>query len=126
MSTYGSLAVWSTQGMEKSHYTAKTVYHKHTQHSGTVARRSAIIQTYEWWFRVIQHREYEIIKRAEQLQNAPFVDHQLRARRLQSFLNSSAQAKHVAWRESRLRHGRIWVQPETIVLETQADENVVQ
>ena len=93
---------------------------------GTVARRSAIIQTYEWWFRVIQYREYEITKRAEQLQNAPIVDHQLRARRLHSFLSSSAQAKHATWRETRFRRGRIWVQLETIALETHDDKNVDQ
>ena len=107
--------------------TAKTAYHKHIQqfrrneHAG-----SSTIQTYEWWFRVIQHKEYEITKRVEQLQNAPIVDHQLRARQLHSFLSSSAQAKHAAWRETRVRRGRIWIQPETIALETHDDENVVQ
>jgi hypothetical protein len=50
---YGIHAVWSTQGMEKSHYQAKISFHKHTQHSGTAKHHSAIVQTFEWWYRVV-------------------------------------------------------------------------
>ena len=56
---YGSLALWSTQGMEKSHYQCKTSFSKHTQHGGGVNGHSAIIQAFEWWYRLIQHREEE-------------------------------------------------------------------
>jgi hypothetical protein len=54
---YGSIAIWSTQGMEKTHYQAKTAYTKHTQHDGTDLGHSAIVQIFEWWYRVIQHQQ---------------------------------------------------------------------
>ena len=34
MNKYGSLEMWSTQGMEKSHYRARGVFFKHTRHGG--------------------------------------------------------------------------------------------
>jgi hypothetical protein len=52
---YGSLAVWSCQGMEKMHYAAKSAFQRHTQHGGGTGRVSPIVQTYEWWYKGIQH-----------------------------------------------------------------------
>jgi hypothetical protein len=50
---YGSLSVWSCQGMEKSHYAAKAAYQAYTQHGGTRNKTSAILQLYEHWYRNI-------------------------------------------------------------------------
>ena len=41
--TYGSLLVWSTQGMEKNHYAAKKSFVKHSQHNGTSLCHSTIV-----------------------------------------------------------------------------------
>lgn len=41
---YGSLSIWSCQGMEKSHHAAKAATQAHTQHGGTGNRTSIIIQ----------------------------------------------------------------------------------
>jgi hypothetical protein len=40
---YGSLCVWSCQGMEHSHHAAKSAYQRHTQHSGGKTRKSALL-----------------------------------------------------------------------------------
>ena len=53
---YGSLAVWSCQGMENSHHAAKTTYSGHTQHSGGKLKKSPLLQTFQHWFRIVGHR----------------------------------------------------------------------
>jgi hypothetical protein len=93
---YGNLAVWSTQGMEKSHYQAKTAFHKHTQHSGTAKHHSAIVQTFEWWYRVVQHKQYKIEK-DEVLSTADAAAQAVKDARRQSSLSSTAVVKHAAW-----------------------------
>ena len=110
---YGSLAVW-TQGMEKSHYQAKTAFHKHTQHSRTAKHHSAIVQTFEWWYRVMQHKQYKIEK-DEVLSTANAAAQAVKDARRQSFLSSTAAAKHVAWRATRKREGSHWA-PEISTL----------
>lgn len=45
--------------MEKSHASAKSAYQRHTQHGGTKQRISPIVQTFQHWYRIVQHRENE-------------------------------------------------------------------
>ena len=126
VSKYDSLAIWSIQGMEKSHYAAKTAYHKHIQHSGGKNRSSAIIQTYEWWFRVIQHREYDQEKKAvycDQTKGA--AGEVVTASRHQSFLTSEASAKHALWRATQVRHGSRWAPSQPNILgEVESDDHL--
>lgn len=105
---YGSLALWSTQGMEKTHYATKTAYVKHTQHFGTNQRHSPIVQQFEWWYRTIQHREFEREKTTLQIECA-IVDREQGDVRRQTLLSSTAAEKHRAWRAIRRRDGSRWV-----------------
>lgn len=114
---YGSLSVWSCQGMEYSHYAAKSAYNKHTQHGGGRSKKSPLVQTYQHWYRIIQHRFREI-KKEEQLQhdNNAFqnseagIDIETRVWiRRKAAANSSAQAHAALWRDKCDRVGSKYV-----------------
>lgn len=47
----GPLAIWSTQGMEKSHYQARTSYFRCTRHGGGQIRTNALVELYNWFYR---------------------------------------------------------------------------
>jgi hypothetical protein len=51
MDKYGSLEIWSTQGMEKSHYRARGVYFKNTRHGGGRVRSYYLEEMFNWFFR---------------------------------------------------------------------------
>ena len=55
---YGSLSMWSCQGLEYSHKAAKSAYQRYAQHSGgkTKTKKNPILQTYEHWYQIIQDR----------------------------------------------------------------------
>jgi hypothetical protein len=53
---YGSLAVWSCQGMEDSHHAAKIAYQRHMQHSGGRKKKSLLVQLFQHWYRIVAHR----------------------------------------------------------------------
>lgn len=105
---YGSLSVWSCQGLENSHHAAKNAYHKHTQHGGSKHRISPLIQTYQHWYRIIQHRFHNKdnipVMFAEDLPSDIILQ-----RRREASLNSSASAHHAIWRSKCIRKGRKWV-----------------
>lgn len=104
--TYGSLAVWSTQGMEKSHYAAKTAFVKHSQHNGTSLRHSAIVQSFQWWYRVIQHREIDRERKEARASNPIILATEAVAQKRRQASNSStANARHAEWRRGRVRAG---------------------
>lgn len=107
---YGSLAVWSTQGMEKSHYAAKTAYMKHSQHDGTAQHNSSILQVFQWWYRVIQHREHKKVK-DKQFENNPLViaTRTLAANRREASLTSCAVQRWTEWRNTCQRNGSRFV-----------------
>lgn len=47
----GPLAIWNTQGMEKSHYQARTSFFKCTRHGGGQTRSNALIELFDWFYR---------------------------------------------------------------------------
>ena len=47
---YGSLSIWSTQGMEKAHYQARTSYFKHTRHGGGVEKANSLEELHQWTY----------------------------------------------------------------------------
>ena len=51
MDKYGSLEIWNTQGMEKSHYRARGVFFKNTQHGGGRVRSCYLEEMFNWFFR---------------------------------------------------------------------------
>ena len=51
MNKFGSLDIWSTQGMEKYHYRAKGVYFKNTRHGGGgLVRSSYLREMFDWFY----------------------------------------------------------------------------
>lgn len=109
---YGSLSVWSCQGMEKSHHAAKAATQGHTQHGGTAARTSVIVQQYEWWYRCIQHRyTRKEQKRLAESRAIPVDPSAIAAaaRRRDAWWASGAAEALGAWRSSRHRDGNRWV-----------------
>ena len=53
----GSLAIWSTQGMDHSHWQARCGFHKVTSHGGGLHQQSALKQLLMWWYRKIAVRK---------------------------------------------------------------------
>lgn len=47
----GPLATWNTQGMEKSHYQAKTSLFRCTRLGGGKTRSNALIELFNWFYR---------------------------------------------------------------------------
>ena len=54
---YGSLALWSTQGMERSHYQAKGSYFKNTQHGGGGKKSNALHEMFNWFYQTLGGRK---------------------------------------------------------------------
>jgi len=96
--------------MEASHHAAKATYHRHTQHFGGKYRKSPLKQTFEHWFRIIQHRlrnKEELIQNENELYDLD-VEAACQVRRERS-LNSSAQTHWEEWRASMKRDGSLWI-----------------
>ena len=47
---YGSLNMWSAQGMEKSHYATRCAYFKSTHHGSGVFCSNALHEMFEWFY----------------------------------------------------------------------------
>ena len=106
---YGSLAVWSTQGMEKSHYVAKMAFSKHTQHDGTKKHCPSIVQTFQWWYRIIQEKEEQKEREKMKINDPAFaIAQELAEKRRQASLLSMASGNHAEWLRSCVREGRKW------------------
>ena len=98
MMKYESLLVWSIQGMEKSHYEAKMTYTKHMQHFGTLKYHLPIVQTFQWWYKVIQEREHKREK-VRALASSPTViaTWALAEKKRQAYLSSAGSERHSEW-----------------------------
>ena len=48
---YGSLGIWGTQGMEKSHKLARTMYHRCTQKGGSSNQSNVLLQMGQAFYR---------------------------------------------------------------------------
>lgn len=110
--SYGSLSVWSYQRMEYSHYAAKSAYQRHTQHNGGKSKKSPLLQTYQHWYRIIQHRFQEQVEKSSERENHEgeqwlTMEAQIEKRR-EASLNSPAQAHHLLWRQKCHRIGSKW------------------
>ena len=111
---YGSLAVWSCQGMENSHHAAKSAYQRHTQHFGGKVKKSPLVQTYQHWYRIIAHwfRNKDTILTAIDLEAKLQGESAILARR-EASRRSSAAAHSALWREKCTRVGSKWIPNET-------------
>jgi hypothetical protein len=114
---YGSLSVWSCQGMEKSHHAAKAANQAHTQHGGSKARPSAIVQQYQHWYRNIQHRyarkaanEAAAELETESVNNGSIISTlAAKSAKRDSWMASTPAIAHNDWRSTRVRVGRVWM-----------------
>ncbi|MCO5559303.1 hypothetical protein L7F22_012899 [Adiantum nelumboides] len=55
---YESLAIWSTQGMEKTHYQARTGYFSHTRHGGGADKANSLEELHQWTYRKLMHKSH--------------------------------------------------------------------
>jgi hypothetical protein len=109
---YGSLSVWSCQGLEFSHDAAKAAFHKHTQHGGGRIKKSPLLQTYEHWFRIIQHRFYNKELEASVIDTTDESNEARIQRRREASINSSAALHSAQWRARCQSKGSRWVPAE--------------
>jgi hypothetical protein len=94
--------------MEKSHHATKATTQCHTQHGGTSARISIILQQYQHWYRNIQHKYAR--KAAKDLADSQHPTPDLAAiaavrRRREAWSASTVASGHQAWREGCVCHG---------------------
>jgi len=97
--------------MEFSHHAAKAAYHRHTQHGGSLHKKSPILQTYEHWYRIVQHRFYNKEHESEEDKNLES-EERVRKRR-EASVNSSAIEHAAAWRAQCTRVGSHWIRNTT-------------
>lgn len=50
---YGAPGIWSTQGLDKSHYQARGAFFRHTRHDGGRERADSLREVFEWFYRRI-------------------------------------------------------------------------
>lgn len=106
LKTYGSLAIWNTQGMEKSHYRAKAAYFKNSRHGGGKGLSNALVEIFQWFYRGVLSRQNIEETRARGLTS--MISSSNLARRA-AWKSSTANARHREWRMSRVRVGKRWV-----------------
>lgn len=106
--------------MEKSHHAAKAATQGHTQHGGTAARTSVIVQQYEWWYRCIQHRyTRKEQKKLAESEAVPVNPNAIvaAAKRREAWWTSNAAAASEEWRSGRHRERKRWVVGDTSSME---------
>ena len=106
---YGYPAIWSTQGMEKTHYQARGAYFRHTQHGGGTVRANSFKEVYFWFYRKIilrskKEKSLQLKKDAQTLQ----ISRSILQRRLR-WKQSSAEQNLAAWRATKGRQNKVWV-----------------
>ena len=103
---YGSLALWSTQGMERSHYQAKGAYFKNTRHGGGLMKSNALHEMFNWFYKNLGGR-----KRQRSLGNVTLrrVAKVVSATRARAWRESSAGDTLRRWVLTRRRCGSRWV-----------------
>lgn len=110
---YGSLTIWSTQGMEKSHYQARGAFFRHTRHGGGRVRANNLKEVFQWFYRrkILQHK---MKKAALEPEDATIKDKRdnkdlLKLKRKNRWKNSIASAKLAEWRSNKVRISRKWL-----------------
>lgn len=105
----GPLAIWNTQGMEKSHYRARGAYFKSTRHGGGSGGSNALHEMFDWFYRCINKR-IDASNNENQETNAN--DQTLlqnRLKRKRAWHSSNAHSKHQEWLRKRRRCGKRWI-----------------
>ena len=121
----GSLAIWSTQGMERSHWQARCGFQRATDHGGgrgieTLTEDGSshhiasnpMVQMLQWWYRRLEIRFQKKTQVAANVDDTIAMDRLARKRAI--YTNSSARERHAVWRQDRLRVGRRWLRAEVV------------
>ena len=121
----GSLAIWSTQGMERSHWQARCGFQWATDHGGGRGietptedgsshhtTSSPMVQLLQWWYRRLEIRFH---KKTQVAANVDAIAMERLARKRAIYTNSTRREWHAMWRQDRLRVGHRWVRAEAVV-----------
>ena len=101
---YGSLAIWSHQEMEQSHYQAKASYFKNTRHGGGYIQSNAFHEMFNWFFRaLIEQKAQKIIGNMSVRCHIMKV---VSARQREGYILSTARERASQWRSGRQRVGQ--------------------
>ena len=107
MNKYGSLEMWSTQGMEKSHYQARGVFFKHTHHGGGRIRSIYLKEMFNWFYRCTFGRNLSR-ERAKKSTLEKLLREQKSSTNSSQWRGGTGPLRHMAWRQTRVRVGRQW------------------
>ena len=107
---YGDPSIWSTQGMEKSHYMARNAYFRHTQHGGGSKKANSLCELFQWFYR----RTLQILRTKEEISSSAIAQAVRDAKvkkekRIEAFRNSNALEGLANWRQGRLYQNHRWV-----------------
>lgn len=105
---YGSMALWSTQGMERSHYQARSIYFKNTRHGGGTIKSNALHEMFNWFYRSLSGRKRQKPRKETRLFSS-VVKKVASRRRTDAWKSSSARESLRQWRSRRKRCGRRYV-----------------
>ena len=112
MNEYGSLDIWSTEGMEKSHYKARGLYFKNTRHGGGACaegvRTNCLYEMFNWFYRTIFGRVFAR-ERAQQSKIAKEARKDAKKSTHDKWLGTRAPYRHAIWQAQMRRQGRSWV-----------------
>ncbi len=110
---WGSLGIWNTQGMEKSHKQAKAAFHRTTQRGGgrCTSNSNPLQQMSFWFYRRVVARHERIVR--ERL--CPQFDYAIKVaskkRRAEFWKNSDAYTRCMEWRQKKCRVGSKYAPP---------------
>ena len=105
---YGCPAIWSTQGMEKSHYMARNAFFRHTQHFGGKQKGNSLKEVFQWFYRgVLQKIATKEKVKASQIRIAFQVAQKQRRRIILE--SSNAAERHAEWRKTKIFVDHKWV-----------------
>jgi len=106
LNRYGSLALWSNQGMERSHYQAKAAYFKSTRHGGGTRRSNALHEMFNWFYRLLGGKGRRRVRHALPLRRQ--IAKVVSVRRSQGYHQSQARERLHQWVATRRRCGSTW------------------
>lgn len=108
---YGCLSIWSTQGMEKSHYVARSRYFRHTRHGGGKTKANSLLEVFQWFYRQKLHQTDSNNQRvAYESSDTYRALQELTIKRRNAYNNSSAKTQLYNWIGNRQREGKKWIQ----------------
>ena len=100
--------MFSTQGMEKSHYRARGVYFKNTRHGGGQVRSNYLAEMFNWFFRYTFGR-VQNMERANASTIAKKARAEKRSTNAHKWNFSLGPRCHAIWRSTMIQNGRKWV-----------------